>query len=308
MPAQWISRIAAGLLAGLIFLSACAAWTGVARQPAVGDTRVRQADGMVLVYVPAGEFQMGIDKSMALAAKRLCAQYSTPDIARASCSLGVFTNEQPAHTVRLDAFWLDQSEVTNGQYQLCETAGACTPPVELGSFTRAEYYRDPQYASYPVIWVNWGQAAAYCEWAGARLPSEAEWEYAARSPQNWIFPWGDRFDPARLNYCDQGCEGISDPSFNDGFPDTAPVGSFPQGASWVGALDLAGNVREWVATWYEPYPSESVENPQGPQTGSSKIPRGGSWYDRPDDTRSTNRGENTPDYTRHKVGFRCAMD
>ena len=102
--------------------------------------------------------------------------------------------------------------------------------------------------------------------------------------------------------------GVADQGVNDGYPETAPVGSFPEAVSWCGALDMAGNVREWVADWYGPYPSEQRENPQGPSQGDSFIPRGGSWLDTPDDVRSANRGENTPDYTRHKVGFRCVVD
>jgi formylglycine-generating enzyme required for sulfatase activity len=99
--------------------------------------------------------------------------------------------------------------------------------------------------------------------------------------------------------------GPNDPQVDDGYTDTAPVGSYPGGGSWCGALDLAGNVREWVTDWYSDYPVSHQVNPIGPPTGEYRIPRGGSWLDVPDDIRSTNRGANTPDYTRHKVGFRC---
>jgi serine/threonine-protein kinase len=102
--------------------------------------------------------------------------------------------------------------------------------------------------------------------------------------------------------------GVIDSSFDDQYPETAPVGSYPEGASWIGALDMAGNVREWVADWYGSYTADRQENPQGASQQDGHIPRGGSWLDTPDDVRSANRGENSPDYTRHKVGFRCVVD
>jgi len=275
--------------------------------PALGDTRTRPIDGMTMAYVPAGSFQMGSTRDMRLYAKELCDQYGA-GTALGSCSLTAFADESPAHPVTLSSFWIDRTEVTNGQYRLCVVAGACLPPVDLSSFTRGQYFADPAYDDYPVIWVTPGMAEAYCAWTGARLPTEAEWEYAARGPESLLFPWGNEFDQTRLNYCDAGCDGISDPSYDDGYPDTAPVGSFPSGVSWVGALDMAGNVREWVADWYGYYRPDALTDPRGPASGESRIPRGGSWYDRPDDTRSANRGANTTDYTRHKVGFRCAMD
>ena len=107
---------------------------------------------------------------------------------------------------------------------------------------------------------------------------------------------------------DVDCEGVSDETVDDGYPDTAPVGSFPAGVSWCGAMDMAGNVREWVAGWFEYYSSEPQVNPMGPSSGDSRVTRGGSWYDTPNDVRSANRGQNTTDYVRHKVGFRCAID
>jgi formylglycine-generating enzyme required for sulfatase activity len=277
----------------------------VLRQP--GDTATRSADAAVVVYVPAGDFRMGGTSELTRYARSLCRE-AAGDLAIATCGSAAFADEHPAHPVELSAFWIDRSEVTNGQFARCVDAGACAPPVDAGSFTRLRYFGDPAFDAYPVVQVDWHQAEAYCAWAGARLPTEAEWEYAARGPENWLFPWGDTFDPARLNYCDRSCAGMSDPMHDDGFPDTAPVGSFPGGVSWVGAMDMAGNVREWVADWYGPYASEAALDPQGPASGESRIPRGGSWYDTPDDIRSLNRGANLPDYTHPKVGFRCAND
>ncbi len=262
-----------------------------------------------MVYVPAGEFLMGSDSAGVTYAKQLCNQYSeSRSTALATCQWSAFADEQPAHSVALDSFWIDRTEITNGQYQRCVAAGSCIAPVERGSFTRPLYYGEPDYIDYPVIWVTPLQAADYCAWAGAQLPTEAEWEYAARGPENRLFPWGNTFDGTRLNYCDARCTGgPNDKTVDDGYPDTAPVGSYATGASWCGALDLAGNVREWVADWYGRYPAGRQLAPTGPSRGDSRIPRGGSWLDTPDDARSTNRGANTPDYTRHKVGFRCVL-
>ncbi len=297
----------AGLLIGL--LAGCQSLPTASSLPIHlrGDTATRAADGAVIVYVPYGAFTMGGTSELTRYARQLC-QDAAGDLAIATCGTAAFADEHPAHPVELTAFWIDRTEVTNRLYARCVDTGACAPPVEAGSFSRPRYFGDPAFDDYPVVQVDWHRAAAYCAWAGARLPTEAEWEFAARGPENRLFPWGDTFDPARLNYCDQSCAGMSDPSFDDGFPDTAPVGSFPHGASWVGAMDMAGNVREWVPDWYGPYASEASVDPQGPASGESRIPRGGSWYDTPDDVRSVNRGANAPDYPHPKVGFRCAVD
>ena len=274
----------------------------------LGDTWTRPADGATMVYVPAGEFQMGSTLEQAKYALALCKEYAGGRVL-GICQAVSFDDEKPAHTVALDGFWIDRTEVTNGQYQRCVEAGDCLPPVDTGSYTRESYYGDPAYDDYPVIWVTQSQAADYCAWAGRRLPTEAEWEYAARGPEGRLFPWGDEFDGTRLNYCDAGCgTGVQDKTVNDGYAETAPVGSFPTGISWCGALDMAGDVREWVADWFGYYSSERQVNPKGPSSGDSHIPRGGCWLDTPDNTRSTNRGENAIDYTRHKVGFRCAAN
>ncbi|MGB2894553.1 MAG: formylglycine-generating enzyme family protein [Anaerolineales bacterium] len=272
--------------------------------PQLGETVQRQRDGMTMVFVPSGEFMMGTEYDDFLYANQLC---KNEVLSIVICDS--FGNEMPAHPVRLDAFWVDLTEITNQQYQGCVEDSACSSPADSGSYTRETYFGDAAFADFPVIWVTRDQAAEYCSWAGGRLPSEAEWEYAARGPENNIFPWGDIFEPSYANYCDASCAlGVSDPSYEDGYPETAPVGSFPAGASWCGALDMAGNVREWVADWFSGYSLEAQVNPVGPEEGRSHIPKGGCWLDRADNLRSANRGENTPDYVRHKVGFRCVKD
>jgi formylglycine-generating enzyme required for sulfatase activity len=299
------------LLQGLAILgiasSAIVSCSGV-NEPALGDTLLRPADEMVMVFVPAGKFEMGIIFEGISYARRLCRD-TAADPLSAHCPGSAFVDELPAHEVTLDAYWIDRNEVTNQQYQRCVEAGACSPPVDESSYTRPHYYGNDVYADYPVIWITQAQAATYCDWAGGRLPTEAEWEYAARGPEGNTFPWGNTFDGTLLNYCDLNCPlGPKDPMTDDGYVETAPVGSYPSGVSWCGALDMAGNVREWVSDWYGQYALDPQTNPTGPIDGSGHIPRGGCWLDTPDNTRSTNRGSNAPGYTRHKVGFRCAAD
>ena len=254
--------------------------------PQAGATSTRPTDEMVMVYVPAGEFEMGSDEGEPW--------------------------EKPVHTVALDGFWIDRTEVTNAHYQRCVEAGKCEAPG-----AKNVEFRDAAKTDHPKVLVDWSEAEAYCEWAGARLPTEAEWEYAARGPDELVFPWGDEFDEARLNYCVVHPSGHGaqctitnwdDATIGDDDQRTAPVGSYPEGASWCGALDMAGNVEEWVADWFGAYPSERQENPTGPATGQARVLRGGSWIAySPPDMRGTNRfgADTEADST---VGFRCARD
>jgi formylglycine-generating enzyme required for sulfatase activity len=245
------------------------------------DTRLRPADGMTMVYVPGGEFKMGKTWSL----------------------------QDRVHTVELGSFWIDQTEVTNAHYRRCVEAGACQAPTTCswGEPT----YGDASKADHPVICVTWQAASNYCRWAGGRLPTEAEWEYAARGPLATTYPWGDDFDGTRLNSCDANCphedERVTD--YDDGQALTAPVGSYPSGASWCGALDLAGNVWEWIADWHGPYPLTRQTNPTGPESGSERLIRGGSWYhnDEYGFLRADNRHPFDPRDYNHLIGFRCVV-
>jgi serine/threonine-protein kinase len=241
---------------------------------------------MLMVYVPAGEFEMG--------------------------SEGGRSDESPAHTVALDAFWIDQTEVTNGRYQQCVQAGSCDSPLFEFSETRHAWYGRSEYDDFPVVWITWDRAYAYCSWAGARLPTEAEWEYAARGPEGLQFPWGDEFDGTRLNWCDAECAAYhgtaEDASIDDGHFDTAPVGSYPDGASWCGALDMAGNVEEWVADRYGSYASDRQVNPEGPSSGDLRVMRGGSLAENSSSARGASRGAWDPGVALSDFGFRCAKD
>ena len=260
------------------------------------DTWTRPTDGMVMVRVPPGEFAMGSDDDAAANAMALCDAYSP------ECNRELIALEQPAHEVTLNGFWIDQTEVTNAQYARCVAAGDCE---------ESTYADDPNLngPDQPAVGIDWYNAEAYCAWAGGRLPTEAEWEFAARGPDGWVFPWGDAFDQTRLNFCDVNCTGDwKVDTFDDGHPKTAPVGSYPRGASWCGALDMAGNAWEWVEDWFAPYPSAETLNPANPASGEAKVLRGGSWFDLPHDVRSTSRGKFRPDFGLSIVGCRCATD
>src|SRR5690606_19387879 len=142
------------------------------------------------------------------------------------------------HTVYLDAYWIDQTEVTNALFAKCVEDGDCTPPVQSVSSAGLPYYGNPRYDNFPVMRVNWYQANAYCQWADRRLPTEAEWEKAARGTDGRTYPWGNEtLNSNLLNH-------------NYSVGDTTEVGSYPAGASVYGALDMAGNVGEWVNDWY----------------------------------------------------------
>lgn len=213
-----------------------------------------------------------------------------------------------SHQVTLDSFWIDQTEVTNEQFARCVADGRCRAPTTCswGEPT----YGDDAYTDHPVICVTRDMASTYCEWAGGRLPTEAEWDYAARGPERNAYPWGSDADHARLNSCDASCPhtDVRFAEYDDGYAQTSPVGSFPDGASWCGALDMAGNVWEWVSDWYEPYSRSDQVNPTGPETGSEGIIRGGSWYEDLEFGSVDHRHPYEPRAYIHLIGFRCVVE
>jgi len=254
-----------------------------------GSTLVRPADEMQMVYVPEGEFAMGADASRGLAVCRSI---------QPSCDPLWFSAEEPIHDVYLDAFWIDQTEVTISMYARCVEAGACELPEETSSRSRPNYYYSAELANFPVIRVTWFDAQAYCLWAGARLPTEAEWEKAARGTDGRYYPWGDDAPHCLLANI-SGCLG-----------DTEAVGSHLEGASPYGALDMAGNVSEWVTDWFmSGYFSHSpASNPPGPIGGTSRVVRGGEYGGALYGLHASARGAYQPEATSSGIGFRCVMD
>jgi formylglycine-generating enzyme required for sulfatase activity len=252
---------------------------------------------MVMVYVPGGEFQMGSADDEVDGALRLCNE------TWGDCKREWLTDEQPLHTVVLDAFWMDRTEVTNEQYARCVADDECAASRCADDH---RYSRD----EYPVVCVSWQDAQNYCAWAGARLPTEAEWEYAARGAERRVYPWGDEFDCTRGNFDDEieiNSYVVSGRTGCDGYVRPAPVGSFPEGESWCKVQDMAGNVWEWVSDWYGSYPSVRQVNPKGPADGEYKVMRGGSWNDREHVLRSVTREGEMPQFTYVIFGLRCAM-
>jgi len=235
---------------------------------------------MTMHFVPGGPFLMGTDDDPL-----------------------AYPHEKPQHQVTLGPFWIDETEVTNDQYRLCVEAGACEPPIKRTA------YDDPDQADHPVVYVTWEQADAYCRWLAeetgwdVHLPTEAQWEKAASwDPATGTkrrYPWGDEDpDPARLNYN------------GSGLGRTAPVGSYPAGASPYGALDMAGNVWEWVADWYgQDYYStpDLPPDPPGPLQGTQRVIRGGSYGFGARQARTTHRDAASPQASGGGLGFRCAV-
>ncbi len=261
--------------------------------PTMGSTRISAIDQMVQVYVPAGDFIMGSDDENA---KRTFEGRSYPEI--------------PVNTVYLDGYWIDKYEVSNSQYKLCVEAGACQPPLDSRSHTRDNYFGNPEYSNYPVIWVSWYKARTYCEWTGRRLPTEAEWEKAARGTDGRKYPWGNEpLSGERANFCDINCPfDYANELYNDGYADTSPVGNYPAGASPYGVMDMSGNVWEWTGTIIKPYPydpSDGRENLDAP-TVDERAWRGGPWKNSAWWMRSTVRYRSVPWYSWETLGFRCA--
>ncbi|MGD8603909.1 MAG: serine hydrolase [Anaerolineales bacterium] len=213
-----------------------------------------------------------------------------------------------SHNVRLDSYWIDQTEVTNEQYAGCVEDGNCQAPTTCawGEPT----YGNAAYQDHPVICVTRAMASNYCARAGGRLPTEAEWDYAARGPERTIYPWGENADPARLNFCDASCSHTDAryADYDDGYAQTSPAGSFQDGASWCGALDMAGNVWEWVSDGYAPYSRTDEVNPTGSASASEGIIRGGSWYDDLEFSRSDHRHPYDPRDYNFLIGFRCVVE
>lgn len=265
-----------------------------AETPQAGDVRVDEY-GISQVYVPAGCFMMGTSEEEAEYAETLTAP---------PWPFTRIVTEQPQHEACLSVgYWIDQYEVTNAAYQAFIDAGGYTTP-ELWSEDglkwlgrqRIQFLPAPCSANkgddYPRACVTWYEAQAYAAWRGGTIPTEAQWEYAARGPESSIYPWGNTWDEGYANVI--------------GATDTAPVGSFPDDVSWVGAYDMGGNVMEWSNDWIRTgYEDGSVTDPTGPETGFNKAEKGGWWGSNPVVARSAYQHfEDGPAYKDHHIGFR----
>jgi len=237
-----------------------------------------------MVLIPAGTFMMGGDVESAL---RVCQEFQV------DCQRSQFEDEEPVHEVYLDEFYIDMFEVTYEDYNWCIEAGLCDIPS-------CPDYLDPELAGNPVACVSWFKASDYCQWVGKRLPTEAEWEKAARgSLEEMQYPWGNG-----RPICDPGAQNGA--QFSDCAGDAVQTGNFsPNG---YGLYDMAGNVREWVADWYysKYYIDSPIENTTGPSQRGYRSVRGGSFFSRPYHLRVSYRAAVTPETASLTIGFRCA--
>jgi formylglycine-generating enzyme required for sulfatase activity len=240
-----------------------------------GDTWIRPTDGMVMVYVPAGEFLMGATDADSAAGE----------------------HEKPQHSVYVGGFWIDRTEVTNAQFHKCVEAGGCGREPwcwDESNFDDHDRFNAPDQ---PVVCVLWNDAQDYAAWVGGRLPTEAEWEKAARGTDGRKYPWGNSApDCHKANH--KGCAGA-----------TVAVGSYPAGASPYGALDMAGNVWEWTTDKYgeDYYDHSPARNPQGPDSGGFRVMRGGAFIGDPGYIRCTARYKGSPKYRLWWYGFRVVV-
>ena len=243
-------------------------------------------DAMIVgeqAFISAGTFQMGCN----------------PALFSYACDY----DENPLHAVYLDTYKIDRFEVTNSEYKQCVAAGACSPPRKLSTSAFEDYYVNPIFNGFPVVNVTWSDAENFCTWKGKRLPTEAEWERAARG--RWdvrLFPWGFSLPDCTL------CNYLPNPRFGPCVGYVLPSGNYLTGVSPDGIFDMAGNIWEWVSDWYSDtyYRVSPASNPQGPAAGSAKVVRGGSWKSGWDFIRVSNRELDQPGAIDEDLGFRCA--
>ena len=242
------------------------------------ETITSERDGAEMVFIPPGEFIMGTN--------------------------GGYANEKPEQKVTVGGFYIYKYEVTVAQYKRFlqdQEDKSHEPDGSYDSYMPEDYFSSPKYSNHPVVNISWEDATAYCRWAGKRLPTEAEWEKAARGTNGRTYPWGDAWDEKLSNWDDEGQSPHA-----DGFRFTAPVGSFPKGVSPFGVYDVAGNVWEWVEDWYQPYQGNSTHDPDFGNT--YRVIRGGSWLRYPLGLTTTSRDTCAPKLRYNSIGFRCACD
>jgi formylglycine-generating enzyme required for sulfatase activity len=270
-----------------------------------GETKkVRAEDGVVTLRAPAegrvlirkSSFMMGSDVPEIGLAASMCAA----EPAGTKCKVKLFEDEYGPHGVTVDDYMLDRLEVTVGDYDRCVASGECDARPIAGGGKRFER------SDWPVTMVSWFDAKKYCVSRGGRLPTEAEWERAARGTKGRRYPWGNVFDPYLVNGGRFAIDPFED---KDGYAELAPVGSFPEGKTPDGVLDLAGNAEEWVADWWAPeYPENAQVNPKGPDSGEARVTRGGSYVAGRAFLRGAAREPALPSSRAAWLGFRCAYD
>lgn len=280
------------LLVGIIFLSACSGLPFAASatpQPAPIQTQVNATDGKTMVRVAAGEFTMGT---------------SDAQKARIGDQFGVnptlLSNESPVTKLSLAEFWIDRTPVTNAEYKKYIDANPkqAVPFVDESAVVSFNWDKTArtfptERGEYPVVLVNWNDANAYCQWAGGRLPTEAEWEKAARGTDGRLYPWGNDWDTTKANSSEQ----------RNG--DATPVGKYPSGASPYGALDMVGNVWQWTGSLDKPYPYAASDGREDAEAVGARITRGGAWSFGPSIDRVSLRNRFDPQTASLSIGFRC---
>jgi formylglycine-generating enzyme required for sulfatase activity len=273
-----------------------------AKSHARAKARARASDGSAVLKTPGsrevllrgGVFRMGSDVPEVALAQSWCR--SEPR--GSECPSHLFADEMAAHEVIVSDFWLDRTEVTVAAYRRCVIAGVCNPPGD--DATQVWNVRD----DHPVTLVSWADADTYCRFRGARLPTEAEWERAARGLSGRNYPWGEVFN---RKICNHGRFALESLDESDGFAELAPVATFAAGRTPEGVADLAGNVEEWVADWYAPgYPEADAVDPLGPPSGDERVIRGGGYHAARPWLRGAARHRDLPSSRRAWRGFRCA--
>ena len=262
VPFNWKAATLGGVILLAVVVAAAVVLTKKKSTPLAAE--ITDSKNAVMVLVPEGDFVMGSDNGD--------------------------EDERPVHTVYLDEFYIDKYEVTNSDYRVCVVDGVCKPPQDMTN------YNNPEYENHPVVHVDWEMARTYCDWRDAQLPTEAQWEKAARGMDARTYPWGEGIACSQANYL--SC-----------IEDTQPFDSYAGSLSPYGAYNMAGNVWEWVADWYSPaYDVSETDNPVGAESGERRVLRGGGWNQHEYLLRTSARLGVVPTDVFLSFGFRCASD